>query len=64
MNAVRTFEGDDSSFTNDQIIAIAERIQEMRKDAKEHGACGPEKDEAGVAQDAGIRGLGAYDWDR
>lgn len=43
MNAVRTFEGDDSSFTNDQIIAIAERIQEMRKDAKEHGASAQKK---------------------
>ena len=55
LNFVATFEGDQSTYTNDQIQAVAERIEELRKKAKEAGE--------GRKLDGLDDGRGAYSWD-
>ena len=57
INFIATFEGEDSNYTNDQIQAAAERIEELRKKAKEAG-------EGTINGHAGeITGVGVYSWD-
>lgn len=57
LNFTATFEGDSSSYANDQIIQIAEEIKARREKAKEAG------EGRQYAINGEATGVGAYGWD-
>ena len=50
LNFTATFEGNESTYTNDEIQAVAARIEDLRK-------------KAAAAGEGGQEGYGAYSWD-